>query len=103
MYRILLFRNWRRRIPNAYLADFFFLYTTISQLFEMDLEEEIPLCYACRPYNRAPITLLFLFPKRKKTVTSLEQKMRKGMEGGSKVGLGEKQAGGLKGLLAACV
>lgn len=52
----------------------FFLYTTISQLFEMDLEDEIPLCYACRPYDRAPITLLFLFPKRNKTVTAFWSK-----------------------------
>lgn len=29
----------------------------------------------------------FLFPKRKKTVTAFEPKMRKGKEGGSKVGL----------------
>lgn len=44
------------------------------------MEEEIPLCYACSLHNRAPITLLFLFPKRKKK--SYEAKHEEGKEEG---------------------
>lgn len=70
----------------------FLFYTRIfynSQ--ETDLEEEIPLCYACRLHNRAPITLLFLFPKRKKK--SYEAKDEKGKgEGRCGTAVGENAA-----------
>lgn len=76
----------------------FLFYTRIfysSQ--ETDLEEEIPLCYACRLHNRAPITLLFLFPKRKKKVMKLNMRKGRRKEGGTAVG---KMQLGTKGLAA---
>lgn len=65
----------------------FLFYTRIfysSQ--ETDLEEEIPLCYACRLHNRVPITLLFLFPNRKKKVMKVKMRKGRGKEGGTAVG-----------------